>query len=76
MTKMNDLGWIVWVRPDGRFSQSYPNGDFEDYSMTELDDLRFQESGWHPISMYEFKKIIRGRSPHLAKIYQEYLEEK
>ena len=65
MTKMNDLGWIVWVRPDGRFSQSYPNGDFEDYTLTELDDLRFQEKSWHPISKFEYRQIIKKRHPQL-----------
>lgn len=68
MTKLNSLGYAVEIK-DGRFTQSYPDGDLESYTITELDDLRFMEESWKVITKHEFKKIIRERHPWIGEYY-------
>ena len=63
--KINSLGQVVEIRPDGRFSESFPNLDFTDTILTEIDDDRFER--WRPITQNEYRRIIRKRHPHLFK---------
>lgn len=66
---MNSLGQVAQIRPDGRFTESSPNGELADLPLTEFDDLRFEN--WRPITKYDFLKAIKGRHPELINLFKE-----